>query len=314
MPAKRRTRRRAKRRGVSPQVFRVIAAVVLVGAFVYVALATTVGTFVAEKVIAPIFRALSGEESETSATPSTTGYDTDPAEESSALALTPSEGYSPASAAPVSTERATSEVRLDEKVYYSLQLGAFSSEQNAENMAAELKGRAAAGYVYFDGELYRVLAAAYESKEDAQTVKTQLLEKNGLDSKVTELVLPAVALKVTAGEDQLAAVQEAFSAADSACSGLFEICEGYDKGEFTASQVSEKLVSLAESCEEPAGALSGASGGEAEKLAALLMSMAEDFRDCASNAGENSVAFSAVLKYTQIKEVCAFAEFLKGIE
>lgn len=314
MAAKRRSRRRSRKRGISPQTLRVIAAVALVGAFAYIALATTVGTFLAENLIAPIFRALSGEENPSDTPPAEGAANTNPPTgNGDALPLTPSGGYSPTSAVPASTDRTTGEIRLESRTYYTLQLGAFSSEQNAQKLAGELKGRAAAGYIYSDEGLYRVLAAAYESKDDARAVKEQLMEQNGLDSKVNELVLPAVALRVTAGEEQLSAVQEAFSAADSACSELFEICKGFDKSELTAAQVTARLNDLAASCEVPAKALAGEAEDEAKKLSALLDGMAKDLRDCAANNGENTVEFSAALKYTQIKEVCAFADFLKGI-
>ncbi len=314
MAAKRRSRRRSRKRGISPQTLRVIAAVALVGVFAYIALATTVGTFLAENLIAPIFRALSGEENPSETPPAEEIVHTDtPAASGDALPLTPSGGYSSTSAAPAATDGTTGEIRLESRTYYTLQLGAFSSEQNAEKLAGELKGRAAAGYVYSDEGLYRVLAAAYESRDDARAVKEQLMAQNGLDSKVNELVLPAVVLRVNAGEEQFSVVQDAFAAADSACSELFEICEGFDKGELSAAQVAGRLNDLAASCEVPAKALADEPGSDAGKLYALLEGMAKDLRDCAANNGENTVEFSAALKYTQIKEVCAFADFLKGI-
>ena len=312
MATRRRNSRRRSRKGISIQTLRVIAAVALVGIFIYIALATSVGTFLAENLVAPIFRALSGEE-----TPKTTPTDQEgvatstPSPNSSALPLTPSGGYSSTSTQPVTSERSSDEIRLESRTYYVLQMGAFTSEQNALKLAGELKGRAAAGYVYSDEGLYRVLAAAYESKEDARAVKDQLMQQNGLDSKINELVLPAVALRVTAGEEQLDAVQKAFNSADSVCSELFEICESFDRNELTIAQVTDKLNELADSCDIPAKALSGSLGNEAGALSTLLSELAQDLRNCASNNDENTVEFSAALKYTQIKEVCAFTEFLK---
>ncbi|MGI6151369.1 MAG: SPOR domain-containing protein [Christensenellales bacterium] len=310
MATRRRSRRRS-RRGISPQTLRVIVVVAIVGAFAYIALATTVGTFLAEKLIAPIFRALSGEENPANTPPAQEVTHTNPPENNgNALPLVPPGGYSSTSAAPASSDRTAGEIRLESRTYYTLQMGAFSNKQNAEKLAAELQGRAAAGYVYFDDGLYRVIAAAYESQEDARAVKEQLMEQNGLDSKVNELVLPTVALRVTAEEAQFNAVRDAFDAAERACSELFEISEGFDKKELTAAQVATKLQDLADSCEAPARALEG----EAGQLTALLLGMTQDLRDCSAKNGENTVEFSALLKYTQIKVVCAFADFLKQMK
>lgn len=310
MATRRRSRRRS-RRGISPQTLRIIAVVVIVGAFAYIALATTVGTFLAEKLIAPIFRALSGEENPTDTPlPEEGSSTTPPTGSGSMLPLVPPGGYSSTSAQPATSDRTAGEIRLDSRTYYTLQMGAFSSEQNAQKLAAELKGKAAAGYIYFDNGLYRVIAAAYESQEDAKAVKEQLMAQSGLDSKVNELVLPTVALRVTADEAQFNAVKDAFSAAETTCSALFELCEGFDKGELSPAMVSSKLNDLATACETPAKALEN----DAVELSSLLLGMAKDMRDCAAKNGENTVEFSASLKYTQIKVVCAFSDFLKQMK
>jgi len=310
MATRRRSRRRP-RRGISPQTVRIIAAVFIVGAFAYIALATTVGTFLAENLIAPIFRALSGEDAPAPTPDSQEGdAPATPSIDGTALPLVPPGGYSSTSAQPAATERTAGEIRLESRTYYALQLGAFSSEQNAKKLAAEIQGKAAAGYIRFEDGLYRVFAAAYESREDAQAVKEQLMAQSNLDSKVSELILPTVALRVTADEAQFNAVKKAFSAADETCAALFDLCEGFDKKELSAEQAREKLEELAANCEEPAKALSG----DAAELSALLSGMAKDLRDCAAKNGENTVEFSAALKYTQIKVVCAFSDYLKRMK
>ena len=72
--------------------------------------------------------------------------------------------------------RETQEITLNGSVWYALQLGAFETEEAAHQLAEQFQRRGAAGYVWQD-ERYRVLAAVYPEKEDAQAVRQQLREQ-----------------------------------------------------------------------------------------------------------------------------------------
>lgn len=315
-----RTRGRRRRRGMPPELLRGILVVLAIGACVYVALATAVGNFVAEKIVAPVFRQLSGKTAvQSSPSPTEEAVETvqpqaEPAEEASeTLALVPQGTLSAAEPAEGGGAQQQTELRVEGQTYYALQLGVFSEKANAETLSRQMQARAAGGYIYEDGERFRVFAAVYDSREAARTVKKQLMEQNGIDSSLYELSAAPAALRITAPEAQSSAVQEGFSQMESVCSELLSLCEAFDRKEVTAAQAKEQLRSLAEACRRPAEALSSVRQGIAAGLCAELTEKAQRITDCAQSDAADSAAFSAALKYLHIGEVCACCRFLSGI-
>jgi len=307
-----------------PELLRGIVIVAAIGLCVYVALATAVGNFMAEKVVAPVFRWLDGKNgSKTvqgeSAPPASAEPASSPAEENSgsqtALALLPQEGSGLAETASGAVEggKQQREIRVESRSFYALQLGAFSSEQNAQTESRAVQQRAAGGYVYSDGIHYRVLAAVYNSRETAKTVKAQLMEQNSLDSGIYQIDVPAITLRVTAGEEQLAAVQTGFDRMGAVCDELLELCEQFDKEEATPEEVQERLQKLAQSCREPAEVLSSVKEGIAAELCRELEEKAQRLEECAGKGASGRTEFSSALKYAHISEVCAYSAFASGI-
>ena len=289
MSTRRRTNRMSARHKKRRQdALRAILTVALCGACAYVALATAVGGFIAENIIAPIFRGISGQN-----------------EAQSALALSPGQMEE--------IPKATSEIQVEAKTYYALSVGAFASKENADNLAASIRGRSGAGYVHSSDDLYRVLAAVYDSESAAKSVKEQLMTQNGLESTLYKISIPAITMKVTAEEDYLSAVQEGFSAAETACASLFQLCTDYDAGKMTIEEVCDKLLELAEMCAAPAQLLENTGSPAADGLFQLLSQMSKDLTEAGSQITENSLEFSSTLKYTQIKEICAYSLFTGNI-
>ena len=83
-------------------------------------------------------------------------------EDVQALLLSPAPTLSPADAAAESRT-----VTLPGKTWYTLQLGVFEQQDAADALAESYRGRGAGGYVLLE-EHYRVLAAGYETRADAQ--------------------------------------------------------------------------------------------------------------------------------------------------
>ena len=320
-----RTRKKRRRGGMPPELLRGIVIVAAIGLCVYVALATAVGNFVAEKIVAPVFRWLEGEngsttaQGESAAPPVTEDPATSAAAENSqtqaALALLPQEGSGLAQDAggAASGEKQQGEIHMESRSFYALQLGAFSSEQNAQTEGRAVQQRAAGGYVYNDGVHYRVLAAVYNGRETAKTVKAQLMEQNSLDSSIYQIDVPAVALRVTAGEEQLAAVQTGFERMSTVCDELLKLCEQFDKEEKTIEAVQESLRKLAKTCREPAQILSSVKEGIAAELCRELEEKAQRLEECAEKGAGGRTEFSSALKYAHISEVCAYSAFAGSI-
>lgn len=109
------------------------------------------------------------------------------------------------------------ELTLPERTYYAIQLGAFENEQGAQEMAEGFRQRGAAGYVMFDLR-YRVLAALYPDRMDAQLVRTQLNETHGLGAYVYPVTLKGVTLRMTGAAGQLDALE-------AACDGMLRLLD-----------------------------------------------------------------------------------------
>lgn len=283
-----RTKRRHAGRPTPAQAAALLAFVLLVA---YLAAATSVGNFIAESIVAPIFTALGSAQSEASEEKGSVQV---------GLALDP--------AAPEATAQA--ELSTEGFHCYALQLGAFSNEENAESFAREVQGRPQGGRVYQDGDLFRVFSGIFLTKEEARAEKERLLLSAGIDSSIYEFNIPALSLRVTASASQLDAVLKGFSVLSGLCTELAELADG-SAADLAAA--AETLAARAEECRSLAGSLSGASG-TAGQLSGALLDAAACLEEAGSTArSENKVEFSAALKYTYIVVVCSCAELAGAI-
>lgn len=339
-----------KKRRLRPEAARALVVLIVLGICVYIALATTAGNYIAEKVIAPVFQMINERGKEdagllTDSSPlpvtdkdnSAVSADDDKTAEPSAdselvsgegsLALLPGMDANEdkeESAAPVSSSTtapnsdsgsssknaSSEELSLKEFTSYALQMGAFSSEENAQAEAKNLRERGAAGYVYHDGH-YRVFASVYQNEEDAQTVRKQLKESEGMESSIFVIQAPGANMRVTANEDGLASVKEAFTALETARDELYTLCTDLDRKETTEAKAREKLKSLAEHARNPSDALDG-TGEVGTALQNELRETADELEKVAGME-ESGIAFSTEMKYALVRQSCAYADLMKKI-
>ncbi len=130
------------------------------------------------------------------------------------------------------TER---ELTLPERTYYTIQLAAYENEQSAMDSAAAFQKRGAAGYVMHDMR-YRVLAALYLDRMDAQLVRVQLNETNGLDAYVYPVTLPSITLRMTGSVGQLDALEAACDGALTLLDELQALSVHLDRQTLTAEE------------------------------------------------------------------------------
>ena len=118
------------------------------------------------------------------------------------------------------------------QTWYALQLGTFDNAEGAEELAAQYKARGAAGYVWHDNR-YRTLAALYETKDDAQGVRTKLWENHGIDAYPYEIELPELTLRMKGKKGQLDILQAAFVQAQGLVASLQNLSVRMDRQEET---------------------------------------------------------------------------------
>ena len=68
-----------------------------------------------------------------------------------------------------------SEIVSDKKVY-TVQVGAFSKEKNAQNLAKEIRDKGYQTYVVKGKTLYKVQVGEFKSYEEAQNISQKLKE------------------------------------------------------------------------------------------------------------------------------------------
>ena len=170
--------------------FSFFVAVAILLALAYLGAATKAGTFLAEKVVRPVFEQL-GVFAGDRAAPE-------------------------ASSSPEGTVSYTAPA-MD---FYFLQVGVYASQENAETEAKSIQSQGGAGYVYQDKEDFRVILSAYTSQDDAETVQQRLADT--MELKVLPIHIEEKNIQTTTQEQNqalqqgiellLAAKDELFSA------------------------------------------------------------------------------------------------------
>jgi len=134
-------------------------------------------------------------------------------------------------------------VTLPSSVWYALQLGSFDTEEEAKAVADTYRRRGAAGFLWNDGR-WRVLAAVYPLREDAQSVRLQLEAGHDVESVLYQLAFPQLELRVNGMAGQLEILEAAFVHADALTTQLHQISIAMDRQEMTAAEAAEALQAL----------------------------------------------------------------------
>lgn len=281
-----------------------ILVAVILGLTVYFVTAGAAGGWLAEHVINPVFN------SDAAAEAATPGTSVSPADSSQAAA-SPSATPQPVSLPEISGARAEEQITVNSVALFTLQAGAFTDESNAKASAGEIIARGGAGYVAFDGNLYRALIAGYLSEADAKNVKSEL-ETQGVVCTVFKLESGALEFKVGAEQSQIDAIKACFTLVSDTVTSLQQIIFDADKG----GGVDERIAALKASAHQAADNLSGAvtQGTDAtDKLTAYMYRFCETLDNIPSSADVTAIDFSSRLKYNIIGIVVDYSTFLDEI-
>ncbi len=291
--ARRRNRRRRRRSGGSEGggAGRAVIALLMVGAIVYLISASSAGEWIAQKVIAPVIEAFSGEKDADGAEDvNTDNPDTEAPANTSEVSL--------------STEKnaVSTEVTLPAVTCYMLQMGSFSTEENALAQATLLKTMGGGGYVMLDGDRYRVLAGGYTTKETAEEVRDRL-KNDGVDCMVYPFTTASASFRVTAAEDRLESVKSGFQALANAQNTLSATSMRYDASTGDVDEGKAACAEIASTLKTGMEVLSGYADSDSEVLKKLLAcydTYENELNALAESNAQTLVAFSAQIKYTQL--------------
>lgn len=223
-------------------------------------------------------------------------------------------GPSSSTKAPETSPREERTFTLPGHTWYALQLGAFDSADAAESLAASYRSRGAAGYVRVQGQ-YRVLAAAYASRADAQAVITQLRTQHQVNAVLTEIVQPEVTLRMHGRPDQLTALSDAYDALEQLSVQLAALSDSVDRGKTDRQTALDALRSHKETLNALKSRLDAQFGENApdavkdalDMLDALSLSLSD------AMAAQGTAALGAGLKYAQLQCLCRMADHAAGL-
>lgn len=297
-----RARSRSKRTGGAGSF---IVSLILIAGLVYVAVTSSIGEWVAREVMAPLFTAVSNIGSLNRAA---TDADTNVSTDNDSIDLS--------SGKTVSTKSANAQFAALN--CYMLQMGVFSSSDNAQKEADRLRSLGAAGYIVTDdssGETrYRVMASGYADEQSAKSVKERLYSE-GIDTAVYLISSPEASFKITADDDSIDNACAAFSSFYNAVDGLSSAAIRFDKESMSISGGKQLCTDILNSLDEKLSTLSTYSN-EGSMLGEILSA----YSDCKAQLSnlceteyESTVDFSAALKYTHLYVASRYATMVRRL-
>lgn len=206
------------------------------------------------------------------------------------------------------------EISLAGRSWYALQLGAFTQENAAYQLSQEFVPRGAAGYVCQEADIFRVYAAAYPTRAEAQSVQTRLKEQ-GVTTYIQPCNEASVTLRSTGTRTQLNAVSDIFSYLDALSLKFFTLSSQLDKSELTATDAFSALMSEGTTCRALADTLASAFTQDfpasAQQLHDLLTLIAQE---CESAQNSQSAArIGAALKRCQLSVIVGLKNLFSAL-
>ena len=185
--------------------------------------------------------------------------------------------------------------------WYTLQLGVFDQKEAAQTLAQSFRSRGAGGYVTEEAP-YRVLAAAYESRADAQAVQNQLRALHGVDAYVHEMISGETVVSVSGQRAQLTALSDAYDALSQSAGRLSNLSKGLDRHTLDTESIKAALRSEREtlaSLNERIRVLFGETPHEAvHDIAGLLQALSDQLGS--TLGAQSELQLGAGIKYCQL--------------
>ena len=265
-----------------------------IGVFMYVFIAGATGKWVADNIVLPVISIVSGDEQKdtTSDTSSDSEQEGKQEEDSTLVSET---------------------ITVDTVSSYLLQLGAFSKSTNAESEAISARSRGAAGFILEGDGYFRVIASAYDTVEDLQSVQEQLKESEDIETGSFLLESQELELKVSGAQSQLDALKQAFNTIKSLRETLHDLVVEFDKQNITQASCLDTLKTKANLMDDAKKAINDDAKNNTV-VASLVELMTKLSGHIEEMESQDTVAeFSAQLKYAQIYTLNAYHQFIEKL-
>lgn len=205
------------------------------------------------------------------------------------------------------------EISLPARSWYAIQLGAFDNEESARSQADSFVARGAAGYVRKDAR-FRVLAALYPTREEAQTVRQQLQSQHEIDSYVYEIALPEILLNVKGMAGQLDVLEAGMQYLNTTLEKFCEISTSMDKQDLPTEQELSRLAEIASQADTIKSVLAQRFSAANNAVVSNLISLMEEIGKASSAVAETSskgnVVMGAQMKNQTLKLMTLVESYL----
>lgn len=217
---------------------------------------------------------------------------------------------------PTMGESGNQSIVIPAQDWYTIQLGVYENADAAALQAAQYVTRGAAGYVLED-DRYRVLAAVYQTREDAETIKARLMEGQKIDTYIYRISAEEVELNVTAAAAQIVALRDGFAVVQDTLIEMGRLSAELDKQNMDGGSVilgAQEARLRVQRAQKALEDVLGTSGSEVVTGLAGLLRTASDGLEmiCAQNAQE-SVHMTSKLKYHQIDLLWRYIQYVRQI-
>lgn len=206
--------------------------------------------------------------------------------------------------------RASLDIALLGGEWYALQLGAFTGEEAARKLANEYTPRGAAGFVRLSEGAYRVYAAAYPTRADAQKVQTRLAAQ-GVSTYIQAMPRGRVTLRAGGAQKQVDALADACVYLEGLDDKLYALFTALDARQTDGETARAALLSESKTCGALAqrllAAFDGAPPPALEPLYGLLTALAAEGARPSEN--ESAARMGAALKKCHMTLIAGLLDF-----
>ena len=181
---------------------------------------------------------------------------------------------------------------------YCLQTGVFSSYENALRQAQALKNKGAAGYIYEEGETYRVLAAGYRTKDDCKAVQSRL-STEGIESTLYAIPSQERTMVLTGESEKLNSYCKCLDFLTELSERIYELSIRFDGDFLSVEEGKVQLNTLKAELERCYQSFQTASSGKTEldrEILQLFESMLREMNDTLGQEDPFRASFSSDLK------------------
>lgn len=208
---------------------------------------------------------------------------------------------------------ASREITLAARSWYAIQLGAFDGEASARAQAESYASRGAAGYVRKDSR-FRVLAALYPTREEAQTVRQQLQSQHEIDSYIYEIALPEIVLNISGMAGQLDVLEAGLQFLNTAIEKFCAISISMDKQDLSVEQELTRLAEIASQADTLEKVIKQRCASVKSTVVNDLISLLEDIgklaREVAEISAKGMVAMASKMKFQTLTLLAQVEKYL----